>query len=660
MSNLKPNRYILVGSLLIFCISLGAYVYTLCPTVYWEDSAEFSAALGTLGLPHSPSFPLYVLTGHLFSYLPIGNVAFRTNLFSAFLASLSLLLFYYLILIILSRVRAKEKRQLNLVDNLVALSSTLILAFTSAFWINAVRAEVYALNAFLLILLIFLIVKWTETKDAKLLFLFFFIFGSSFGNHSLLMFLCGPAFLYFIWANQSQSLIDFKRIILCLLVFILGLSIYLFLPLRSIRNPLMDWGDPQTFSNFLEAFTRKTSLSYHSSFGFAGIPYVFTSLVYQFTPFVFWLGVLGLWIFFKKDKKMALFSLILLGTNMLYVALAGAYRIENYDGQGYLIVSYLIYSIWIAMALGWASDKIRELSSASRFKAFGPIVMILVLFLPFFPIRAHFQECNKRNAKQAYEFGISLLSGVEKDAIVLVNNASPLFISWYLKYVEQQGKEVKVIDRKTLKMESYRLHLVEEFPEIDFPKAIFNIGKLNKKDYQDSLKMMTALFIKEMIRSNEDKFPIYWEGGKDDSLIDDYLTPNGILFKAQPKKVERLTEEMIKTHYEFMEKLDAKTKNESKDFEDLKTKEYYSITLDEVGSYFYRKNLIDDALYHYAFSLRFDQQNPSVLNNLGVCLAKKGMLQKAVLVFEEALRIDPNNQDAHNNLGLCLSKLDQP
>lgn len=660
MSNPKPNRYVLIGSLLILCVSLGVYVYTLCPTVYWEDSAEFSAALGTLGLPHSPSFPLYVLTGHLFSYIPIGSVAFRTNLFSAFLASLSLLLFYYLILIILSRVRAKEKRQLNLVDNLVALSSTLILAFTSAVWINAVRAEVYALNAFLFILLVFLIVKWTETKDAKLLFLFFFIYGSSFGNHSLLMFLCGPAFLYIIWANRSQSLFDFKRIFFYLSMFILGLSIYLFLPLRSIRNPLMDWGDPQTFSNFAEAFTRKTSLSYHNSFGFAGVPYVFTSLVYQFTPFVFWLGGLGLWIFFKKDKKLALFSLILLGTNMLCVAWAKAYRIENYDGQGYLIVSYLIYSIWIAMALGWASDKIRELSNASRFKAFVPIVMILLLFLPFFPLRAHFQECNKRNAKQAHEFGMSLLSGVEKDAIVLVNNASPLFISWYLKYVEKQGKDVKVIDRKTLKMESYRLHLVEQYPEIDFPQAFFNIPKLNRKDYQDSLKMRTALFIKEMIKTNEDKFTIYWEDGKDDSLIDDYLTPSGILFKVQPERVERLTEEMIKTHYEFMEKLDAKTKNESKDFEDLKTKEYYSITLDEVGTYFYRKNLIDDALYHYAFSLRFDQQNPSVLNNLGVCLAKKGMLQKAVLVFEEALRLDPNNQDAHNNLGLCLSKLDQP
>jgi tetratricopeptide (TPR) repeat protein len=422
----------------------------------------------------------------------------------------------------------------------------------------------------------------------------------------------------------------------------------------------MDWGDPQTFSNFMEAFTRKTSLSYSSSFKFAGIPYVFTSLVYQFTPFVFWLGGLGLWIFIKKDKKLAWFSLILLGSNMLYVALAGAYRFENYDGQGYLIVSYLIYAIWIAMALGWASDKIREFSSASRFKAFKPIVMILVLFLPFFPLRAHFQECNKRNAKQAHEFGMSLLSGVEKDAIVLVNNASPLFVSWYLKYVEQLGKEVKVIDRKTLKMESYRLQLVKQYPEIHFPTAFFDIPKLNKKDYQDSLKMMTALFIKEMIRSNEEKFPIYWESGKDDSLIDDYLTPNGILFKVQPKKVERLTEEMIKTHYEFMEKLDAKTKNKSEDFEDLKTKEYYSITLDGVGNYFYRKKLIDDALYHYAFSLRFDPQNPSVLNNLGVCLAKKGMLQKAVLVFEEALRIDPNNLDAHNNLGLCLSKLDQP
>ena len=41
------------------------YLATLCPVVYWYDSAEYVTAAVTLGIPHPPGYPLYVLLGHV-------------------------------------------------------------------------------------------------------------------------------------------------------------------------------------------------------------------------------------------------------------------------------------------------------------------------------------------------------------------------------------------------------------------------------------------------------------------------------------------------------------------------------------------------------------------------------------------------------------------
>ena len=57
--------------MLIFGIFLIIYWRTCCPTIFWWDSAEFVTVIATLGIPHPPSFPLYILLGKVFSFLPL-------------------------------------------------------------------------------------------------------------------------------------------------------------------------------------------------------------------------------------------------------------------------------------------------------------------------------------------------------------------------------------------------------------------------------------------------------------------------------------------------------------------------------------------------------------------------------------------------------------
>src|SRR5579859_5841382 len=71
----------------LFLIPFWVYFSTESPTIYSEDSPEIITAGFTLGIAHPPSYPLHTLAMHFAFYAPVGNLAFRGNLFSAVLAA---------------------------------------------------------------------------------------------------------------------------------------------------------------------------------------------------------------------------------------------------------------------------------------------------------------------------------------------------------------------------------------------------------------------------------------------------------------------------------------------------------------------------------------------------------------------------------------------
>jgi len=75
------------------CVSLGAlvlYVLTLAPTTQFWDTSEYIAAANTLGVPHPPGNPLFVLMAHVFGLLPLAvPTRSASNLFAAATSAIS-------------------------------------------------------------------------------------------------------------------------------------------------------------------------------------------------------------------------------------------------------------------------------------------------------------------------------------------------------------------------------------------------------------------------------------------------------------------------------------------------------------------------------------------------------------------------------------------
>src|SRR6476659_5291961 len=65
--------------LVVGAIAGTLYTVTAARDVVVGDSGEFLAAAARLGVAHPPGYPLLVMLGHAFSWLPIGPLAFRIN-----------------------------------------------------------------------------------------------------------------------------------------------------------------------------------------------------------------------------------------------------------------------------------------------------------------------------------------------------------------------------------------------------------------------------------------------------------------------------------------------------------------------------------------------------------------------------------------------------
>lgn len=112
------------------CAASLLYGMTLCPTVSWYDSAEFSASAASLRVvPHPPGYPLYTLMGHVFSWLP-GEAAWGVNVMSA--------VFGVVVVVLMHRVA----RRLGL-GPAAAIVPPVLLGLAPSVWANAVVAEVY-------------------------------------------------------------------------------------------------------------------------------------------------------------------------------------------------------------------------------------------------------------------------------------------------------------------------------------------------------------------------------------------------------------------------------------------------------------------------------------------------------------------------------------
>jgi tetratricopeptide (TPR) repeat protein len=435
MSRNSPTITIIFAGL-AFLLPLAVYLYTICPTVPAGDGGELICAAHDLGIAHPTGYPLFCLLGRIFSLLlPLSVVALRLNVMSAVFCSLAAVMTFFLA----GEMIRSPGREKMLSGHLTALMAGLILAFSETFWAQAVQTEVYALHAFLVSSVLLVLVVWLRTGRVRLAWLAAFLLGLSLTNHTSAVIMGAPFLVVLI---RHRKRIRTGRVLPGLLLFFLvGISLYLYLPWRSALEPPNDWGNPETIGRLWNHLTARL---YHRHFVLTtpaavvrNLHHYFTTLSGQFGPMVFLLGLPGaVWLALRRRT---LFLLLLL-TWAANVLLAASYDIT--DIKAYYLPSSIVWSLWIAggifAALVWAIPRLGRAGSR-LLSIIVPVVLVAA------PLSANISQVSQRGETIARDYGSAILDCAEPRAVVLSFSDSEHFPVLYLHQVEGLRPDLTIL-----------------------------------------------------------------------------------------------------------------------------------------------------------------------------------------------------------------------
>jgi hypothetical protein len=336
-------------------------------------------------------------------------------------------------------------------------------------WSQAVITEVYALQAFLTALLLYLfITPFPNVKPKHLDRIRGFVMGLSIGNHvtTLLML---PLVLISEDATDSDSKKSCslnKRtassLIRQLVWLSIGLSIYLTLPLRALTNPPVNWGNPVTLKRFWWLVSGELYRSYYLQFDFNSIlgrMQAWASLLLQqFGWLGLVLGITGLVLFFTPSR---------LYVTSIWVSLAYSlfsFVYSSGDSYVYLIPVYISFAIWIGLGVGNLLGRISSRSNIVLWVAPFLLAGYLMIRVP-----GYISQVDASKDNRAEIFGGQVVSQVPKDALVFVKGDRAVFSLWYFHFALHQRPDLVIIAEELLHFDWYQETLRDTYPSLDIP-----------------------------------------------------------------------------------------------------------------------------------------------------------------------------------------------
>ena len=389
----------------------------------------------------------------------MGDFAHRGNLLSAVLASGSVAVLYWVILRFVQFLRPEGPKLLWIGSSALGAA---VLSTAPLFWSQATITEVYTLNALFVAALLLIAAQLALPLPSEQqrgpryitvrLALFGFLLGLGLGNHLTLLAVTLPLLLW-LW-----TALGWRRLVSpwTLGPLILGLGIYVYLPIRAAQNPSVNWGNADTFSGFAWMLSGRVYQDYVFGVPLGSIPsrvLEWVELVFsQFNPLGLFIGMIAVVPLRMRAPGFLVMSLASMAILTVY-----SITYNSVDSDVLTIPTLIIFSLWVGVGFmfalsnisTWARNANRGLNLSrarivSAAVTHSTLLSAVIVFgaLPVTSLILNYGSQDLSSDNRAYAHASEILAAVPDGSLVMSAEEGSAFSLWYMRFVEDKERDV--------------------------------------------------------------------------------------------------------------------------------------------------------------------------------------------------------------------------
>jgi hypothetical protein len=467
----KKWKYILFG-ILSFIVPFTIYVLTLEKKLIGGDTTWYALQIPEMYIMVPTGYPTFSIFLKLFTYIPIGDLAFRLNLFSALFGGITILFLYLAI----NRLIKNE---------ILSLSSSLIFAFLFPYWFVANRLEFDTLNSFFLALVLFSAFLYKEKRRRKILYLFFFSLGLSLTNHPITFFVV-PAILLYVIIVDPRVFKSIKTIGMSILWFIIPLLSYFYLIIRSKQG----YGQVTDLTKLFYYITGRNVAGEVHGGTFFDKPLNEVFMVIKDYLEIFYdnfglalivIAIIGLGYLIKKDWKLGICSILFIIFNLAVPPLYLPYANDNYIIDSMMVIAVLIGFGFLLILDGslWLFKKAtgRNKKTPGGFALRNLLITGILFFSLFFAVLQpvlYFEQQDRSEPPQVHKFWEQAFEIMEEGSALYMHSFAEN-VGVFLGKYEYKEKNIELIDSRS---QDYSIENIEKVFESGRP--IYFVGNANR------------------------------------------------------------------------------------------------------------------------------------------------------------------------------------